>query len=137
MPPADSPSTRYTSQRSGSFSWQSASLPGRPPESSAPLRRVRSRALRAASRARAASIALPTIFFITAGFLSKNSPSLSLTNCVDVSADVAVQLAFGLAFELRLRQLHADHRRQTFAHVVAREIFLHVFEQTRRLARRR
>jgi hypothetical protein len=57
-------------------------LAGRPPESSAPLRRVRSRALRAASRARAASIALPTIFFITAGFLSKYSPSFSLTNCV-------------------------------------------------------
>jgi hypothetical protein len=36
----------------GSFSWQSASLPGRPMPSSTPLRRVISRALRAASRAR-------------------------------------------------------------------------------------
>ena len=29
VPPADSPSTRNSSQRSGSFSWQSASLPGK------------------------------------------------------------------------------------------------------------
>src|SRR4029077_6591989 len=70
--------TKNSSQPSGSASWQPASLPGRPPESIAPLRRVRSRALRAASRARAASIALPTILRITGGFLSKNSPSFSL-----------------------------------------------------------
>ena len=38
----------------------------------------------------------------------------------DIALDVAVQLALGLPFELRLRQLHADHRRQAFAHVVAR-----------------
>ena len=29
-PPAESPSTRNSSDRAGSFSWQSASLPGRP-----------------------------------------------------------------------------------------------------------
>jgi hypothetical protein len=39
----------------GSRSWQSASLPGRDIPSSAPLRMTRSRALRAASRARARS----------------------------------------------------------------------------------
>ena len=37
----------------------------------------------------------------------------------DKALNVAVQLALGLAFELRLRQLHADHGGQTFAHVVA------------------
>ena len=58
-PPAESPSTMKSSDSAGSFSWQSASLPGRPAISSAPLRRVRSRALRAASRARAASTILP------------------------------------------------------------------------------
>ena len=94
-------------------------FPGRPPESSAPLRRVRSRALRAASRARAASIALETIFLITDGFLSKNSPSFSLMNCDHVALDVGIELALGLPFELRLRQLHADHRGQAFAHIVA------------------
>ena len=63
----------------GSRSWQSASLPGRLLLSSAPLRRTRSRALRAASRARAASTAFATIRFATVGFSSRNAPSLSLT----------------------------------------------------------
>src|SRR6266852_2527354 len=58
-PPADSPSTTNNSHREGSRSWQSASFPGRPLESMADLRRVNSRALRAASRARAASMHLP------------------------------------------------------------------------------
>ncbi len=80
VPPADSPSTRNISQRLGSRSEQSASLPGSPPPSSAPLRRVRSRALRAASRARAASIALLMILRATGGFCSKNAPRRSFTN---------------------------------------------------------
>src|SRR5437868_4761565 len=50
-PPAESPSTMNSSDRAGSRSWQSASLPGREAKSRAPLRRVSSRALRAASRA--------------------------------------------------------------------------------------
>src|SRR5690554_5003188 len=68
LPPAESPSTMNSSDRAGSFSWQSASLPGRPAISSAPLRRVISRALRAASRARAASIILLTITLASFGF---------------------------------------------------------------------
>ena len=55
-PPALSPSTRKISLFAGSRSWQSASLPGSVEMSSTPLRRVSSRALRAASRAEAASI---------------------------------------------------------------------------------
>ncbi len=51
-----------------------------------------------------------------------------------VAGDIAVQLALGLAFELRLRHLHADHRGQAFAHVVAGEVFLHVLEQPGLLA---
>ncbi len=78
-PPAESPSTMYSSQSAGSRSWQSASLPGSELPSSAPLRRTRSRALRAASRARAASIALPMTRLATAGFSSRKAPSLSLT----------------------------------------------------------
>ena len=50
-----------SSDLAGSRSWQSASLPGSEETSSAPLRRVSSRALRAASRAAAASTTLPTI----------------------------------------------------------------------------
>ena len=57
-PPAESPSTMNSSASAGSLTEQSASLPGRVEFSSADLRRVRSRALRAASRARAASTAL-------------------------------------------------------------------------------
>ena len=53
-PPAESPSTMKISDSAGSLTEQSASLPGRREFSSADLRRVRSRALRAASRACAA-----------------------------------------------------------------------------------
>ena len=51
-PPAESPSTMKISASAGSRTEQSASLPGSVEFSSADLRRVRSRALRAASRAR-------------------------------------------------------------------------------------
>ncbi len=50
--------------------------------------------------------------------------------------DVGVQLALGLPFELRLRQLHADDGHQAFAHVVAAKVFLHVLEQPKLLADR-
>ena len=50
-----------------------------------------------------------------------------------VSGDIAVQLSLGLALELRLRDLHAHHRRQAFAHIVAAEVLLHVLEQSGRL----
>src|ERR1039458_7502228 len=46
-----------------------------------------------------------------------------------VSGDIAVQLALGLAFELRLRDLHADHGRQAFAHIVAGQVLFDIFEQ--------
>ena len=78
-PPAESPSTTNSSASEGSLTEQSASLPGSVEFSSADLRRVRSRALRAASRARWAC----TDFMITAraslGFSSRNSPRPVLT----------------------------------------------------------
>ncbi|MNR06089.1 hypothetical protein D3C85_1221510 [compost metagenome] len=77
-PPAESPSTRYSSDIAGSFSWQSASLPGRPRPSITPLRRVISRALRAASRARAASTILPMMILASPGFSIRKSFSASL-----------------------------------------------------------
>jgi len=76
-PPAESPSTMKISERAGSPSWQSASLPGRPAPSSAPLRRTSSRAFRAASRARAASTILSMIRRATFGFSSKMLESFS------------------------------------------------------------
>jgi len=54
-------------------------LPGRNPLSSTDFLRVRSFALRAASRARAASTAFEISLFATAGFSSKKVPSFSLT----------------------------------------------------------
>ena len=69
-PPALSPSTMNTSACAGSRSWQSASLPGSVLTSSTPLRRVSSRALRAASRALAASITFCTIALASRGCVS-------------------------------------------------------------------
>ena len=71
VPPAESPSTRKISVRVGSRSEQSASFPGIEAESKTLLRRIISRALRAASRARAASTAFWIIRLETLGFSSK------------------------------------------------------------------
>ena len=72
-PPAESPSTTNSSASAGSLTEQSASLPGSVEFSSADLRRVRSRALRAASRAREASTVLRITRLASAGFSSRNS----------------------------------------------------------------
>ena len=79
-PPAESPSTKNSSDFAGSFSWQSASLPGKPAISKAPFLRVISRALRAASRARAASIIFPEIIFADFGFSKRKSLNFSAIN---------------------------------------------------------
>ena len=47
---------------------------------------------------------------------------------------VGIQFALGLAFELGLRQLYADHGYQAFADVVSGQIFFYVFEQAHLLA---
>ena len=78
-PPALSPSTMKSSADSGSLIEQSASFPGSDIDSSADLRRVSSRAFRAACRARCAAIALVMIWRASVGFSSKNSESFWLT----------------------------------------------------------
>ena len=78
-PPAESPSTMNISHCAGSFSWQSANFPGKPTPSSRPLRRVISRARRAASRARAASMILLQMIFASVGFSCKKSCNALLT----------------------------------------------------------
>src|SRR5256886_8817937 len=72
LPPAESPSTMNSSDLAGSFSWQSASLPGSE-EMLSGLLRVSSRALRAASRAAAAWITLPTMTLASLGCSSNRS----------------------------------------------------------------
>ena len=78
-PPAESPSTMNSSDSAGSRTEQSASLPGSAEFSSALLRRVRSRALRAAARAWAADTDLRMTRTASLGFSSKNSASCALT----------------------------------------------------------
>ena len=78
LPPALSPSTMNSSHSRGSFDEQSASLPGIADDSSSDLRRVRSRAWRAATRARDACTAFCTIARPSDGCSSSHSASLSL-----------------------------------------------------------
>src|ERR1700685_1356654 len=77
-PPAESPSTTYSSDLRGSLERQSASLPGSPPRSVALLRRTNSRALRAAMRACADETALFTTVFASAGLASNQCDNCSL-----------------------------------------------------------
>ena len=70
-----------SSADSGSLIEQSASLPGSDMLSSALLRRVSSRAFRAACRAREAEIAFMMIWRASCGFSSMNSASFWLTVC--------------------------------------------------------
>ena len=68
----------YSSDFAGSVERQSASLPGSPPISSAPLRRTRSRAFRAAARACDDETALVMMVFASLGFRSNQSAIQSL-----------------------------------------------------------
>ena len=79
VPPAESPSTRYSSVRSARRSLQSASLPGRVREVERALFRSLSLARRAFSRATYASTDLSIISLAVAGFSSRNSFSLAVT----------------------------------------------------------
>jgi len=68
----------YTSERAGSFSWQSASLPGSSVLSSAVFRLVSSRAFLAASRAWALSRIFLMMMAASAGFSFRYWPTASL-----------------------------------------------------------
>ena len=84
-----------TSHSSARLDWQSRSLPGMPPDSSRPLRRVASRALRAAMRAAAAWIDLRMTSRASFGCESSQSPSCSLTTrCTNVLASVLPSFVF-------------------------------------------
>ena len=109
---------------------QSASLPGSDELSSALLRRVSSRALRAAWRARAAEIAFRTIWRASVGFSSRNSASLALTVCSTRPAHPRVpELRLRLALELRVAELDGDDGAEALADVVAVEVLLLLLEK--------
>ena len=113
----------------GSRIEQSASLPGSAEFSSADLRRVRSRALRAAARACAAETALRMTALPSAGFSSRNSASLALTTDSTKPCHARVaELGLRLALELRVGELGRDDRRQALAHVLAREVVVLLLE---------
>ena len=76
-PPAESPSTMKISHSAALREEQSRSLPGIEADSSTPLRRVASRALRAATRAAAAWLALVMTALASAGWESSQSPRRS------------------------------------------------------------
>ena len=92
-PPAESPSTINISESEGSLLEQSANFPGRAKESSTFLRRVNSRARRAASRAFSACIALSMIALAGAGFSSRNSANFC-TIAVCTSERISVLPSF-------------------------------------------
>ena len=135
-PPAESPSTMKSSAASGSLIEQSASLPGRDIPSSADFRRVRSRALRAAMRAREAAIALLTIWRASVGFSSRNSDELRVDGRLDEAVDRRVaELRLRLALELRVLELDRDDGGEPLADVLALEVVLLLLEQARCRAR--
>ena len=102
-PPAESPSTMNSSASAGSVTEQSASLPGRVEFSSADLRRVRSRALRAAWRARAASTAFVQDPAGLARVLLQELAELAVDRLLDQALDRRVaELGLRLALELRI-----------------------------------
>ena len=129
-PPAEFPSTRKSSATSGSEIWQSASLPGSEFDSSALLRRVSSRALRAAWRARDAETALVMIWRASVGFSSRNSRELLVHGRLDERLDRRVpELRLRLALELRVPELHRDDGGQALAHVLALEVVLLLLQE--------
>ena len=130
-PPAELPSTRKSSALSGSVIWQSASLPGSEFDSRALFRRVSSRALRAACRARAAETAFVMICLASVGFSSRNCASRWLTVVFDQALDRRIaELRLRLTLELRIAQLHRDDRSEALANILALEVLLLLLQKT-------
>ena len=102
------------------------------------MRRTSSRALRAASRARAASTAFDDHLARDGRVLLEVRAELVVDDRLDDALDFAVaELRLRLPLELRLRDLDADDRDQALADVVAADAFLQVLRQVVRRSRRR
>ena len=121
LPPAESPSTRYSSHLSTSRLEQSRSLPGRPPPARAPLRsRMSSFCLRAATRASAAKQALVADRLGGLRVLFEELAEVLAEERVDDAFDFAVaELGLGLAFELRMGHAATDDGGEAFAEIFA------------------
>src|SRR3954466_12856559 len=138
-PPAESPSTMKISLSDGSFTEQSASLPGRREFSRALLRRGGSRALRPARRARAAPPALRGVLRAPHGLaddlarlgrvLLEELAELLVDDRGDEALHAGVaELRLRLALELRIGELGRDHGREALAHVLAGEVVVLLLE---------
>ena len=129
-PPAESPSTMKSSASSGSRIVQSASLPGSEELSSALFRRVSSRALRAAWRARARRDRLLDDLARVGRVLLEELGELRVDGLLDEAAHPRVaELRLRLALELRVAQLDRDDRAEALAHVLAVEVLLLLLQE--------
>ena len=129
LPPALSPSTMNSSASSALRVEQSASLPGIDADSSSDLRRVRSRAWRAAMRACAACVDLVTMTLRLVRVLFEPLGELLVRGLLDERADLGVaELGLRLALELRVAQLHRDDRGEALADVLAEEVLVLLLE---------
>ena len=129
-PPAESPSTMKISASDGSFTEQSASLPGR--------RRVLQRALAAREVARLAGgrarlgglNGLADDLVGLGGVLLEELGEARVDDRGDEALHARVaELGLGLALELRIGQLGRDDRREPLAHVLAGEVLVLLLEQ--------
>ena len=128
-PPAESPSTMKISLSDGSLTEQSASLPGRREFSSALLRRVRSRALRAAARACEAWHGLADDRARVLRVLLEELGQALVDDRRDEALHAGVaELGLRLALELRVGELGRDDRGQPLAHVLAGEVVVLLLE---------
>ena len=109
---------------------QSASLPGSVLPSSRPLRRVRSRALRAALACPRRVDGLLDDLAPLARVLLEELRQLLVDRGGDKCGDLGVaQLGLGLALELRVLEFDRDERREALAHVLAGEVVLLLLEE--------
>ena len=122
-PPAESPSTMKSSHSSGLVDWQSASLPGRLPPPSRPLRlRAASRALRQRA-GRRRPLRLARDLLALARVLLEPLAEAVVDDLLHEGLRLGVaELGLGLALELRVGELDADDRDQALTDVVAGEV---------------
>ena len=114
----------------GSLTEQSASLPGRRVFSSALLRRVRSRALRAADARLRRLDGLADDLVGLGGVLLEELGQPRVDDGGDEALHARVaELGLRLALELRIGQLGRDDGREPLAHVLAGEVLVLLLEQ--------
>ena len=127
LPPAESPSTMKSSLLAGSFSWQSASLPGSE-ETLSGFLRVSSRALRAAFSGGRSLDHLADDDLGFARMLLEPGLQRLVDDVLNDGADFrGDQLVLGLRRKLRVRHLHREDRSQALAAIVAGELDLFLF----------